>query len=85
MMFLLITDSKFKEKHIKERWHSTFRSAPAQKTLGTELQIIKIFAEESLLIASKLCCNSLSMSFPMAFLVAGLSKLTSTIPANKNN
>lgn len=60
--------------------HSTFKSAPAQNTLGTELQIIKTFALWSLSTASNVYCKPLSISFPIAFLSPGLSKLTSKIP-----
>lgn len=66
------------DQQLKE--HSTFKSAPAQNTLGTELQIINTFAEWSLWTASNVCCNPLSISFPIAFFVPGLSKLTSKIP-----
>lgn len=63
-----------------KKQHCTFRSAPAQKTRGTELQIIITLTEESLYTASKTFCNPLNISFPIAFFASGLSKLTSTIP-----
>ena len=61
----------------------TFKSAPAQKTLGTKLRIKTTLAEESLLISSRHCWNPLRKSFPIAFFLSGLSNLTSTIPAIK--
>ena len=58
----------------------TFKSAPAQKTFGTELQIKTTWADSSLSIVSKALRNPLNISFPIEFFAAGLSKLTSTIP-----
>ena len=58
----------------------TFKSAPAQKTFGTELQIIMTLEEKSVFIVSRLCSKPVSISFPMAFFDPGLSKVSSTIP-----
>lgn len=70
--------------HKKSNWYLTFKSAPAQNTLGTELEIITTLAEESSLIVSHVCFRPLSSSVPIAFLAPGLFKLTSIIPVNHN-
>jgi len=70
-----------KEKNQRPRRECiTFKSAPAQKTFGTELQIKTTWAETSLSIVSKALRNPLNISLPIEFFAAGLSKLTSTIP-----
>lgn len=70
--------------NLKLKMIFTFKSAPAQNALWTELQIIKTFAEWSLLTASKLRCNPCNISLLIAFFAPGLSKLTSTTPVSKN-
>ncbi|URE03110.1 hypothetical protein MUK42_03055, partial [Musa troglodytarum] len=58
----------------------TLRSAPAQKTFGTELDTTTTLADESLPIVSIAFCSPLSISFPIAFFASGLSNFSSIIP-----
>lgn len=78
----LNNQSNFKHQNAStiEVPYNTFKSAPAQNTLGTKLRITITLAEESLLMASRVFCNPLKTSFPMAFFASGLSKPTSKIP-----
>lgn len=59
----------------------TLRSAPAQKTPGTELQTRRALAEVSSWIASNTSRSCFSNSTPIAFLASGLFSVNTATPA----